>query len=97
MKAIYCQDTTCFLHISPYFNSDSELEDIIDSINPRFEYLYSNMQAMKDKYGDFGIAEIVTNLFSGLPVPSFMRHHEEGLMGKLASGIFNQIKFQIRR
>ena len=41
---------------------------------------------MKSRYGDLSFSLIIENLFSGLPLPNFMKHHAEGLMGKLSSG-----------
>ena len=50
------------------------------------EYLYANINDMKSRYGDLSFSLIIENLFSGLPLPNFMKHHAEGLMGKLSSG-----------
>ena len=65
---------------------ESDLEDIIDVISPKLEYLYANINNMKTRYGDLSFSLIIENLFSGLPLPNFMKHHAEGLMGKLSSG-----------
>ena len=62
------------------------MEDIIDVISPKLEYLYANINDMKSRYGDLSFSLIIENLFSGLPLPNFMKHHAEGLMGKLSSG-----------
>ena len=69
-----------------YFGSDASLDEIVDQVNPKFEYLYSNITKLKADYSGLGFMQILENLFIGLPVPNFIRHHEEGLMGKLSSG-----------
>ena len=66
--------------------SESDLEDIIDVISPKLEYLYANINDMKSRFGDLSYSIIIENLFGGLPLPNFMKHHAEGLMGKLSSG-----------
>ena len=68
------------------FDSESDLEDIIDVISPKLEYLYANINDMKSRYGDVSFSLVIENLFTGLPIPNFMKHHSEGLMGKISSG-----------
>ena len=44
------------------------------------------MAKLRDDYAGLDYVTIIENLFTGLPMPSFIRHHTGSLMGKLTSG-----------
>ena len=57
-----------------YF-SGAELEDIIDIVTPRIEYAFANFQRFRQQYEGLDYVAVIENLFTGLPLPSFIRHH----------------------
>ena len=66
---------------------DSQLGEIQKAVEKKLYTLKKDILKCIRRFGDFGMAPVVENLFVGLPLPNFLQQHEAGLMGKLASGL----------